>query len=200
MAGLARQLRCYTVRDYLEIDTGERPSKFELFKGQIYAMAGGTPDHALLSANIIIQVGSQLSNSLFSSYTEALRIGHDSDRLPGHRPDNEDKPFRAYPDASVVCGKRKLLEDGTVSNPKVLFEVTSPFTEDYDWGLKAREYQRIPSVESVVLISHREQRVTVLSRTGGWKPREFTTGVVEIPGIAASVDVEVLYSGVELDS
>ena len=82
----------------------------------------------------------------------------------------------------------------------MLFEVTSPSTEDYDWGLKAREYQRMSSVESVVLVSHREQRVTVLSRASGWEPRGFSTDVIEIPCIPASINVDVLYRGVELDS
>ena len=60
MTGWARQFRYHTLRDYLEIDTGERPNKFELFDGQIYAMAGGTRVHARLSAQIISLVGPQL--------------------------------------------------------------------------------------------------------------------------------------------
>ena len=57
----------------------------------------------------------------------------------------------------------------------------------------------MPSVESVVLVSHREQHVTFLSRVNGWEPYGFTTGVVEIPGIPASIDVDLLYRGMELD-
>ena len=43
-----------------------------------------------------------------------------------------------YPDLSIICGKIETLENhkNIVTNPSVLVEVLSPFTQDYDRGSK----------------------------------------------------------------
>src|SRR4051812_33486870 len=71
-----------------------------------------------------------------------------------------------YPDASVVCGptERDPNKKTNVINPRLLVEVTSDSTEDYDRGEKLAHYQQIPTLEAVVIVSHREARVDVWSR------------------------------------
>ena len=46
----------------------------------------------------------------------------------------------------------------------LLIEVTSPSTEDYDRGEKLRNYEQLPSLLEVLIISHREPRVTLVRR------------------------------------
>jgi Uma2 family endonuclease len=77
-----------------------------------------------------------------------------------------------YPDASVVCGPTERDPDKktNVTNPRLLIEVTSDGTETYDRGEKLAHYQRIPSLEAIVVVSHREPRVDVWSRTSGASP------------------------------
>lgn len=68
-----------------------------------------------------------------------------------------------YPDASVVCGPavRDPEKKTNVTNPRVLVEVTSDSTEDYDRGEKLTHYQQIPSLDAVVIVSHRTPRIEV---------------------------------------
>ncbi len=54
----------------------------------------------------------------------------------------------------------------TVTNPKVLIEVLSPSTTDYDRGEKLRHYRAIPSLEATVLFDHEAQRAELWQRTG----------------------------------
>ena len=48
-----------------------------------------------------------------------------------------------------------------MTNPRILVEVTSDSTEDYDYGEKLTHYKQIPSLAAIVIISHREARVDV---------------------------------------
>jgi Uma2 family endonuclease len=67
-----------------------------------------------------------------------------------------------YPDATVVSGPtvRDPDKKTNVTNPRVLVEVTSDATEDYDRGEKLTHYQQVPSLEAVVIVSHREPRIS----------------------------------------
>jgi Uma2 family endonuclease len=53
------------------------------------------------------------------------------------------------PDILVICGKPDATDDvrDTFTNPKVIVEVLSPSTTDYDYGGKFALYRRLPSFE-----------------------------------------------------
>lgn len=76
----------------------------------------------------------------------------------------EGKPCRVFsPDLRV------RVED-TALNPKVLVEVLSPSTEDYDRGDKLGNYKQIPSLEEVMLVAHDRREVEIVRREadGSW--------------------------------
>ena len=199
MVVAAKQYKEMTLEDYYRICENEDRVKYELFRGVIYAMTGGTPDHSRLGTRIVLQVGTQLeSKRSCEIYNSDFQVGHGFKRLPGHKKRDQHKPFRAYPDATVICGERSIMGEGieqACSNPRVLFEVTSPGTEDYDRELKLDEYIRFDSLMAYVLISHNERCVTIHARDEDWKLREYFEGMVKIPGIDTSIDIDKLYTG-----
>ncbi len=73
-----------------------------------------------------------------------------------------------YPDVTVICDRLEADPDDpaghTVTNPRVIVEVLSPSTEDYDRTEKLQHYQRIPSVEETVLVAHDARRVELFRR------------------------------------
>jgi Uma2 family endonuclease len=75
-----------------------------------------------------------------------------------------------YPDVSIVCGsleKDPIDRTGhTVVNPKVLIEVLSPSTADYDRGEKLVHYKQLPSLEAIVLFDHAAERAELWHRAG----------------------------------
>ena len=179
----ARHLH-YTYSDYLSVEA-HGSIKHEFRGGEIYAMAGGTPEHGALAARAIAVLTRVLPSCTILS--SDVRVRMDASDLT------------TYPDASAVCGRvARAAEDAmAITNPTLLVEVTSPSTEDYDRGEKLSCYQRIESLKVVLLISHREPRITVWRRDGGrWMASEALRGErVEIPG--ASFEVDEVFSALD---
>ena len=187
MTTTARRVH-YTYAEYLALER-DATVKHEYLDGEIYAMAGGTPDHAALAATIIGLLGARLPPGC-RVFTSDLRV-----RIPA-------TGLSTYPDAAVVCGRTERAADDALAvvNPVLLVEVTSHSTEEYDRGEKLRHYQQVASVREVLFASHREPRLTLHRRAGdGWT--EVTAGsgsslVLDSVGAALAVD-EVYRDGLE---
>lgn len=186
---LARRLH-HTYEDYLRASANSA-TKLEFYDGEIYAMAGGTPAHAALAAQATIAIGPRLPTNC-RTYSSDLRVQVESTGLA------------TYPDLTVVCGEpRRASNDAhAVTNPTVLVEVTSRSTEDYDRGEKLSQYQQIPSLQVILLVSHRAPRITVVTRTSvGWAHREARAGEqLELPALGVSLPVDEVYGSLKLDS
>ena len=161
--------------------------KHEFLNGHVWAMAGGTPEHAALAAKVISLLDRQLEGQACRVFTSDLRIRVQATGLG------------TYPDASVICGRlERDPEDPkqhTVTNPRVLVDVLSPSTADYDSGEKLTHYQQIPSVQDIVLVSHEARRIFLWSRSAtGW---QLTTieegGTAVLRSIHCQLSVDELY-------
>ncbi len=167
--------------------------KHEFLEGEIYAMAGGSPEHAAIAANLISLLHRQLGRGPCRVFTSDLRV-----RV-------EETGLGTYPDVSVVCGEpqRDAQDRNTVVNPVVLVEVLSDSTEGYDRGEKAEHYRRIPSLRELVVVSHRERLVELYRRgaDGLWTRTEGRPGtVLKLESLEASLEVDDVYAGVALAS
>jgi Uma2 family endonuclease len=163
--------------------------KLEYCEGEIYAMAGGTPTHADLAASMIRLLGNALvGRCRVSSSDLKVRI--------------EATDLSTFPDVTVVCGERTVadIDPHAVTNPTVLVEVTSDSTEDYDRGAKAGHYKQVPSLTTILIVSHRRRQVTAIERAdSGWTERDYRSGdhvVLATPVVRISVDE--LYADIEL--
>ncbi len=158
MVGLERPVR-HSFYEYLELEASTS-GKHEFLDGQIFAMAGGSPEHSALIASVVTQLSVQLRGSECRVHASELRIRVEATGLA------------TYPDASVVCGRwqRDPDSDRTVLNPSVVVEVLSPSTEAYDRGEKLLHYKRIASLRAVVLVAHDRRELEVWARAGGAEP------------------------------
>lgn len=183
MPTTARRMH-HAYAEYLLLEKGSSV-RHEYLDGEIYAMAGGSPDHAALAAATIAVLGPQLPPGC-RVFTSDLRV-----RIPA-------TGLSTYPDAAV-CGPTRRADDDplAVVNPLLVVEVTSPSTEEYDRGEKLRHYQTLPGLREIVIVSHREPRLTLVRRQGdGWS--ESTAGPgesVTLAGVAARVAVDDVYRG-----
>jgi Uma2 family endonuclease len=175
----ARRLH-HTYADYLAVER-DSPVRHEYLDGEIFAMAGGTPEHAALAAQLTALLQTRLPPGC-RAFSSDLKV-----RV-------EETGLTTYPDLSVVCGpvERAASDANALTNPALLVEVTSPSSEEYDRGEKLNHYLRIPSLQALVLVSHRSHAVTVLCRTGAqWTTSEHGPGAkVELlaPPIAFAID------------
>lgn len=160
--------------------------KHEFLDGQIYGMAGGTPEHAALAASAVGLLFAQLRQGRCRIYDADLRV-----RVL-------ETGLTTYPDATVVCGPRERdpEDENAITNPTVIIEVLSRSTEDYDRGDKFDHYKRISSLRQYVLISHRSREVEVWTRddAGAWvKAAASDGGRASLASINAVLDVDELY-------
>lgn len=182
MAQPARPL--LTFDEYLRIES-DSLVKHEYLDGVVWAMGGGTDEHAALAANVIRLLGNQLLGRPCRVYTGDLRIRV---RATGHT---------TYPDASVICDRVTYdpadPKRTTALNPKVLVEVTSPSTEKYDRAEKLDQYKKISSLREVVLVSHGERLIEVWRKAGArWSHHEFRD-VAQLTSIGCSLSLADVY-------
>src|SRR5688572_11300873 len=128
--------------DYLRIEE-QSPTRHEFIGGEIYAMAGGTPEHGALAARISRVMESCLPGC--TPLTSDVRIHLEAEQMS------------TYPDVSFVCGpvRRSTIDTDAIVNPTVVVEVTSKTTESYDRGDKLVAYQSLASLKAVLFVSHR---------------------------------------------
>jgi Uma2 family endonuclease len=180
----------YTYAQYLAIEE-EASVRHEYLDGEIYAMAGGSPDHAALAASLIKVIGAQLPPGC-RMFTSDLRV-----RIP-------DTGLSTYPDAAVICGRTLRATDDALAvvNPLLLVEVTSPSTEEYDRNEKLRHYKHIPGLREVLIASHRAPHITLHRREeSGWSVLTAEHGgVLTLVSVAARVAVDDVYSEALEDS
>ncbi|MFM7056002.1 MAG: Uma2 family endonuclease [Planctomycetota bacterium] len=175
----------------LERRTGQ---KHEYYRGELFAMVGGSPQHALIATNFIAEARQRLLHSPCVTYNSDLRVKV------------RDSGLYTYPDATIVCGDLQLDSDvaDTVVNPTVLVEVLSDSTEQYDRGRKASWYRSIPSLKVLVLISQDRPAVECLTRqaTGGWLLTEATelTGDLVPDPLGIAIPLSELYRNVKFQT
>ncbi len=161
--------------------------KHEFLYGQVWAMAGGTPEHAAIAGNLIGHLRQALKGKPCRVFTSDLRIRVSATGLG------------TYPDASVICGQLELDPEDqkghTVTNPTLLVEVLSPSTEHYDSTEKLEHYKQIPSLREVLLVHSEQRRVTRWHRTDeGWTSEtQSGGGVVALTSVGCELPLDEVY-------
>ena len=179
-----RRLHRYTYADYVALELTS-PSKHEFLDGEIYAMAGGSAEHAALAAQVIRILGNAIGDRPWRVHTSDLRIYVESVGLA------------TFPDGSVICGP--LREHGpspreTALNPMILVEVTSDSSEEYDTGTKLEYYRTIPGLREYIIVAHRERRITVHMRADDTEPWTTISGdCAPIASLGAELSVDEIY-------
>jgi Uma2 family endonuclease len=178
----------YSYAEYLEL-LEHSAFKLEYCDGVIYAMAGGTPEHGALTVAMASLLREALRDGC-TVYSSDVKVRIDATDLS------------TFPDVSVVCGPlvSSPADKNAISNPALLVEVTSRSTEDYDKGEKLRNYQQLPSLQAVVLISHRRKEITVVRRaSAGWLEEVFRAGeVLSLESPRCEIPVDDVYRDVSV--
>jgi Uma2 family endonuclease len=168
----------------LELDSS---TKHEFFNGEIYAMAGGSEEHSALAAEVL------------GAFRDAVRDGPRRVHTSDLRVYVEAAGLATFPDGSVICDPFEQHEPSpkaTALNPTVLLEVTSDSSEEYDTVDKVEHYRTIPSLREYVIVSHRERRISVHTRSerGEWTKRvAIAGGSVPVESLKLQLAVDEVY-------
>jgi len=167
--------------------------RYEYHLGEIFAMAGGTIHHTMISSNAAFEV----ENHFRSTNKNCIALNSEAKIEI-----NKDKRY-VYPDTLAICGEVKESEHikGAVTNPILVIEVTSESSGAYDRGVKYKYYKRLPSVKEYLILEQAKYEATLYRRNGDgdiFSRIEFEgpDAIVELNSIQLSIQLGKFYRNV----
>ncbi|MDP5139499.1 MAG: Uma2 family endonuclease, partial [Spirosomaceae bacterium] len=144
----------YTFEEYLNIER-DSLDRHEYRNGKVVEMDGSSLVHARLAGNFAFTVGNLLHKTKRSYITMSSNM---KVRI--------EERICVYPDVLVIHGKPIISDEmsESINNPKLIAEVLSEGTNDYDREGKFRAYQKLDSFQEYVLISQETVAVDVFFR------------------------------------
>jgi Uma2 family endonuclease len=158
----------YSPAEYLALERAAE-ERHEYLDGEIYAMAGESPEHGAICTNISGQLYNQLRGHDCQVFAKDMKVRSG----PDPQIKRTTKGLYSYPDIIVVCGELKFHDEhrDVLLNPVVIIEVLSPTTEAFDRGEKWVRYQTwLPALTDYLLISQTSAHIDHYHRRegGGW--------------------------------
>ena len=171
-----------SVLDYLD---GEKISdvKHEYINGEVYAMAGASRSHNILTGNVWSAFMAHLDGTRCISFSSDMKV-------------NIDNQF-FYPDVLVTCDD-DLGDDYYTKAPVILVEVLSKSTRKMDKSFKLAAYKTIPSLLEYVLIEQEFAEIEICRRYSHWSSTHYFLGDdVHFESIDLTLSVEAIYRRVQ---
>jgi Uma2 family endonuclease len=178
-----------TVEEYLELDRkAEVPSEYD--DGEMFPVEAVTLEHSRIDRNLTVGLTNRLEGGPCELTGSSMRVRVSPTEY-------------LIPDIMVFCGKPVLADRyrDTVTNPKVIVEILSHSTADYDYGEKFRLYRLLESLEEYILVAQDSPRVEVFRRTPAarWilSTHEGLEDAVAVETLGISIPMAEIYRGVE---
>ncbi|MBD1844658.1 Uma2 family endonuclease [Cyanobacteria bacterium FACHB-63] len=185
--------KCYTPEEYLaREETAEFKSEYH--DGEIVPMTGGSLNHNRIINRLCAHLLSALRGKNHEPFSSDVRLW-----LPQHR------KF-VYPDVMVIEGGPVLYQNrvDTVVNPKVIIEVLSKSTQDYDMNDKFRYYRSIPELQEYILVNQYFVDVQQYTKTDQdfWIYRSYESieNTLKFGTIEAEITLSEIYEGISFDA
>jgi Uma2 family endonuclease len=159
----------------------------EYINGRIYAMAGASSNHNILSGNIFGEFRNHLKGTPCVTFMSDIKV-----------------PLKiavgtsyVYPDVLVDCSK--VEGKNYFSNaPVIIVEVLSKSTRKRDLTTKLLRYINLPSLLEYVVIEQDIVQIQVFRQTTGWKDEFYFLGdSITLESIELTLSVEDIYDRVE---
>ena len=179
--------RRWTVEEFFAWQE-RQPERYELVDGfPIRMMAGAKNVHDDIVVNVLAELRNQLRGGGCRPFTSDGSV--------------ETKPGQIRrPDVGVDCGRR-VPNATKATSPRVVVEVLSPTTRDFDTIGKLEEYKLIDSLARIVVIEPNapEVIVWVQGTDRSWRKavRQGLDQEIDMPEIGVTLALAEIYDGVE---
>lgn len=163
-----------------------QPDRHEFYRGDIFAMVGGTARHNRVIMNLGSRIADHLDGTGCQAFTESMKVQIAEGIL--------------YPDVVVTCEKADAGDEQVITAPKLIIEVLSPSTKGYDQRDKFYLYRSLPALREHALIDPSNRRVEVftLAETDAWRLVDQTKADgLTLNSIDLRIPMEVVFKGVE---
>jgi Uma2 family endonuclease len=181
--------KTYTPAEYLELEE-KAEFRSEYRDGEIVPMAGGTTNHNQISGNVYANLKFSLKGQDYRVYISDVRLW-----IPPNRQ-------YTYPDVMLIQGEPIYLENttATVTNPRLIVEVLSKSTGNYDRSEKFDYYRSIPTLQEYILIDQSCYHLMQYVKTnqGQWLLTDYTQseGTIDLGSIDLSLTLNDIYDRV----
>lgn len=182
--------RRYTPEEYLALeDAAETRSEYR--NGEIIPMTGGTTNHNRISLNLAGSINLAFVQADYEVFMADVKLW-----IP-------DEQVYTYPDVMVVAGAVDYhnRRNDIILNPRVIIEVLSKSTEDYDRLGKFALYRTIPSFQEYVLVNQTRIQVEHYTKQAAkrWllEDLDIEDAQVRFASIPFAISLEELYSRVQ---
>lgn len=156
--------------------------KYEYVNGQIYAMAGASRAHNIISGEMFALLRNHLKGSPCRAYLSDMKVGIQT--ADGH--------YFYYPDIQVSCQTENNRYFNTA--PCLIIEVLSESTARIDRYEKLIAYKLIPSLQEYVLCSQETPLVEIYRRSKQWQVEHFLTGqAFTLESVGLTITVGEIY-------
>ena len=182
----------FTAEQYFQID-GMTDLPAEYYAGRIAYVGWATLAHSQINMNLVV-IGHRALRDKRPCVFLGLRIRVEVS-----------KRCYTYPDATIYVDKPCIVNvpEEAVSNPTVVFEVTSPLSENLDRTTKAELYRSMPSVREYVVVAHDRPYVEHYVRmdTNRWLLTELRGlgQTLSLSSVECEIPFADLYHDVEFD-
>jgi len=167
----------------LENDRADDGERCEYNNGHIYAMAGASRVHNLLTM--------KLANSLFNHLNDSPCQVFQSDMKVAVDALNDIRYY--YPDVQVSCEEES--DDYVNRSPCLIIEVLSVSTAKKDRAEKLNGYRLIPSLQEYVLCSQDSSFIEVYRRQNNWSVEHFISGqTLRLESVGLDIAIDELYN------
>ncbi len=182
-----RKYPLMSVEDYLVLNRNSKDIRYEYLDGEIHMLAGGSPDHSIIIANLTATIKGPLKGSQCRVYNSDVQLKLSEKRY-------------VFPDITVSCDERDRNQKETIRYPRLVVEVLSPTTEATDRGKKAAYYRACPTIQEYIMVDSEEVFVEVHRREEQrWTINTFEPGyTITLESLGIQFPIEDVYEGTSL--
>jgi len=177
-----------TEEEYLETELRSE-FKREYLGGVVYAMAGASEPHNVISANLLGMLYNRLRGKGCQPFGSDMKVR----LLP------LDSTYYYYPDAMIACDPTDSGH-GWRERPSALFEILTEDTRRIDEREKRLAYLQLATLEAYVRIEQDRAEVVVERRTPeGWKVERLSglEAVVRLSSLEIELPLAELYERIK---
>ena len=176
-----------SVEDYLTLNKNSKDARYEYLDGEIRMLAGGSPDHSIIIANLTATIKGPLKGHQCRVYNSDVQL-------------KLSEKHYVFPDITISSDERDRNQQETIRYSRVVVEVLSPTTEATDRGKKAAYYRACPTIQEYVMVDSEDVFVEVHRRKGEiWTIKTFEPGdTITLESLGIQFPIEDAYEGTSL--
>ena len=182
----------YTPEEYLALEE-QAEFKNEYHNGEIIPMTGASFNHNRIITRLCAYLLQALQGKNYEPFSSDVRLW-----IAKYR------KF-TYPDLMVIQGQPQPYQNrtDTLTNPKLIIEVLSKSTQDYDQSDKFKCDPSIPDLKEYLLINQYDLEIKQYTKTDTdcwiFRAYESSADVITLSSVEVEIPVAEIYKGITLE-